>query len=233
MRNNTIIRNTIFALAFTFIFGAVGAAESRGQAVMKEILDRMDMNNKTLSSLRSDIKMDKTDNNLGETDTNTGSVSYLPKSGKRSMYVRIDWRKPEENMVVIGNDYKIYRRGLNQVIVGKTDSAKTNGKAGNALAFISMSREQLKAAYDVSYVGQEQISGAIQTWHILLTPKGKSSYKSADLWVDKDGMPRQARVLENNGDTTTVLLSGIQKNTKIDAKVFALDIPKTAKVVKA
>jgi len=38
------------------------------------------------------------------------------------MYVRIDWVKPvSENIVIIGDSYRLFRPRLNQVIEGKVD----------------------------------------------------------------------------------------------------------------
>ena len=121
-----------------------------------------------------------------------------------------------------------------QVIQGRTDQAKNSASAGSALAFMTMSKEQLKANYDVVYLGQEKVTGGVDTWHLQLTPKGKTSYKSAELWVDGDGMPRQAKVIEVNNDTTTVLLSNIQKNITINGGDFKLAYDKKkVKIIKA
>lgn len=215
-----------FSLGVVFLLSGIVSA----QGVKQEILDRMDGNYKSLTSLKADVKMDKTDANLGVTDSRFGSVNFLPKSNKHPMYVRIDWKKPNESMVGIDKRYQIYRPEINQVIQGSTDSAKSSNKAGNALSFLSMSRRELMDNYDIKYVGQEDIPGGIATWHLFMTPKGKASYKSADLWVDKDGMPRQARVTELNNDTTVILLTNIQKNPTIKADIFKLDT-KGAKVV--
>jgi hypothetical protein len=93
--------------------------------------------------------MVKTNTQLGESDTSVGSTSYLPKTASRAMYARIDWTKPvEEQIAVIGESYELYRPRLNQVIQGKTNSAQGNAKAGGALAFMTMSKEQLKARKD-------------------------------------------------------------------------------------
>ncbi len=46
-------------------------------------------------------------------------------------------------------------------------------------------------------------------------------------------MPVQAKVVENNNDATTVLLSSLQKNQTINAKVFKIDYPKkSTKIIK-
>jgi len=210
------------------VLSAAGIANAQG--VKQEILDRMDGNYKSLTSLTADIRVDKTEAVLGETDSRTGSVSFLPKSKKHAMYIRLDWNKPNESMVVIDKKYQLYRPALNQVIQGSTDSAKSKEKSGNAIAFVSMSRRELMDNYEIKYMGQEDISGGVATWHLFLTPKGKASYKSADLWVDKDGMPRQARITEMNNDTQVILLTNIKKNPTINADIFRLDT-KGAKVV--
>ena len=134
---------------------------------------------------------------------------------------------------MIGDAYELYRPRLNTVIKGKTQQAKNSASVGGALSFMNMSKAQLNSNYDVVYIGQEQISGGTNTWHIQLTPKTATSYKLADLWIDADGVPRQAKITEKNNDTTTVLLSRLQKNVTIKGDEFRLAYDKKkVKVVK-
>ena len=207
---------------------------AQGAGPLRVILDRMDAMNKSLVSLKADVRMDKLNSQLGETDTTTGATSYLPKTAKRVMYVRIDWVRPvAENVVIIGDSYRLYRPRLNQVIEGKVDRAgKDNKVPGNALAFMSMSKAQLQANYTVNYLGQET-AGGTSTWHLELVPKNKTSYRTAELWVDSNGMPVQAKVIEQNNDTTTVLLSNVQKNVTVSASDFQLKLPANVKKVQA
>lgn len=210
------------------------AAEAQGQSILGEILRRMDSHNRSLQSLRSDVTMVKHNSQLNVADTMTGTTSYLPKTAKRGMYVRIDWIKPvEEQISVIGDDYELYRPRLNQVIVGKVQKAKNNASVGGALAFMSMTRDQLRANYEVRYIGEEQIRGGVLTWRLEMTPKTETSYKMAELWVDGDGMPRQAKITEHNNDTTTVLLTNIQKNVTLKADIFKLRYPSNVKKIRA
>lgn len=226
------IRTSLITFGLVVLFGGFAASGAHAQ-VLKEILDRMDVHHKALASLQADVLMVKVNAQLGENDTSQGSTSYLPKTAKRVMYVRIDWTKPvQEQIVVIGDDYKLYRPRLNQVIVGKASKAKSNPSAGGALAFMSMSKEQLKNNYTVKYHGQEKLSNGTETWHLELVPKAATSYKTAELWVDGNGMPIQAKVTENNNDTTTVLLSNLKKNITLNADVFRLQYPKTVKEIK-
>ncbi|MFN6964248.1 MAG: LolA family protein [Pyrinomonadaceae bacterium] len=227
-----IIRSAFVTAVVVTAFAAFGGGEARAQGVLREILNRMDAHNKALTSLKADVTMVKTDAVLGESDTSVGVTNYLPKTGKRGMYVRLDWTKPaEERMVVIGDRYQLFRPRLNTVIEGKVDKAKNKGAAGGALAFMGMSKAQLQANYKVNYLGEETVSGGVKAWHLELIPNSKTSYRSAELWVDANGMPVQAKVIEQNNDTTTVLLSKIEKNVKINAQIFDLQLPKNVKKI--
>lgn len=221
---NRVLRLGILAICLGFIFSTVSVRETNAQNILGEILRRMDNYNKSLQSLKADVTMVKTDVVLKVSDTYVGTTSFLPKTPTRSkMYARIDWTKPlNEQISVIGDDYELYRPHINTVIRGTRQKAKNGPSVGGALDFMNMSKAQLKANYDVVYIGEEQISGGTKTWHVQLTPKTASSYKLADLWIDSDGTPLQAKITEKNNDTTTVLLSRLQKNVTIKGDEFKL-----------
>src|SRR5258707_2167776 len=88
---------------------------------------------------------------------------------------------------------------------------------------MNMSKEQLKTNFNVVYLGDETLKDGTRTFHLELKPKAATSYKSAELWVDGDGMPRQTKIVEQNNDTTTVLLSNIRKNETIKGSLFTLN----------
>lgn len=219
------------AIAILFLFSAA-ATETPAQ-ILRVILKRMDDNNKSLTSLKSNIKMNKFNAQLGENDLLEGDLSYLPGKTERQMYVRIDWVKPVvEHLAVANGEYVLYSPRRKQAITGKVDGVKSkNSKAGGALAFISMTQAQLSANYSVEYKGEETVSSGDKTWHLVLTPKKATSYKSADLWVDANGMPVQARIVEKNNDTTTILLHNIQKNATVKASAFKIEPPSGTKIV--
>ena len=228
---NKYLRLILPTIAIVFFFNAV-ATETSAQDVLRKILKRMDDNNKSLTSLKGNIKMAKHDSVLGETDLTEGEINYLPGRSQKQIYVRIDWAKPVvEHLAVANGQYVLYRPKTNQAIVGKVDSAKGSAKTGGALAFMTMSKAELSANYKVDYVGDETVNSGVNTFHLKLTPLKPTSYKSADLWVDANGMPVQATVVEKNNDTTTILLSNVQKNATIKASVFKISPPKNVKIV--
>jgi outer membrane lipoprotein-sorting protein len=219
------ISKAVMTALFAVILGGAGVTAASAQNILGQIFNRLDVNNKSIQSLEANVTMSKTDSVLKTTDVMRGKTSYLPKyQGKR--YMRLDWIKPVEHISVIGDEYELYKPSINVVYKGKTAQAKNSASAGSALSFMSMSKAELKANYDVVYIGEENLSDGSPTWHLQLTPKTAQNYKMADLWVDPNGMPRQAKILEKNNDTTTVLLSGINKNITIKAEIFTLNYDK-------
>ena len=227
-----VLRFSLFSCVLGILVLSASVPNASGQNVLGEILRRMDINNKSIQTLRVGVTMTKHNPQLNTSDVSVGSASYLPKAAKR--YVRIDWTKPmQEHISIIGDAYELYRPHIKQVITGRVNNAKNNASAGGALAFMNMSQAQLKANYDVVYIGEELLSADVRAWHLELTPKTASSYKHAELWVDGDGMPRQAKIVERNNDSTTVALSNIEKNITLRAEIFKLKYPSDVKKIKA
>ena len=219
------IRTRVIACCLGMVFCGVTVIQSQAQ-VLRQIEDRMEAYNKNLQSLQASVTMVKFDSTLKLPETFSGSISYLAKAKGHDRYARIDWVKPQqESLAVIGNEYQLYRPRIDQLICGKTSGGQ--GKAGNLLSFLTMSRDELKANFDVSYIGQEQITGGTDTWHLQLKPLKTVDYKMADIWIDADGTPRQARILEKNNDTTTLMISGIKKNPTLNGKIFQLNYDKS------
>ncbi|MBL8186138.1 MAG: outer membrane lipoprotein carrier protein LolA [Blastocatellia bacterium] len=218
--------------ALTFIFFNTAAVNSTfGQDVINTILTRMDEHNKKLTSLRASITMAKENVQLGVVDTTEGTVQYLPQRNKNPL-IRVDWKRPEESLAVVDKQYVMYQPNLKQAYTGNVDKAKGKGTAGGALAFMNMTRAQLRANYSVVYLGEATVKGGIKTWHLQLTPKVKTSYKTAEIWIDSDGMPIQSKVVEINNDTTTVHLSNLNKNVTLRADSFQVNLPKGTKIIK-
>lgn len=231
MRNLVRYSFLVFGMVVVGVFVSVKAS---AQGPLGQILNRMEVHNKSLDTVQANVTMKKYNPQLDETDIYTGSTSYIPKTSKIAkgkLYMRLDWVKPAvEQVAIIGDDYKLYKPSINQLYIGKVGKAKTSAGAGNALGFMSMSKDQLKANYNVQFIAQENIEGGIPTWRLLLTPKTATTYKSAELWVDGNGMPMQAKIIEQNNDTTTVTLANVRKNEKIDVKIFVIN-PKGANVL--
>ena len=224
------LRVSLIAAAIAFMFGGMAVTQSQAQ-VLREVLKRMEDHYQKLTSLRANVKMDKYNSQLDEHDVSEGTTIYVPQKGRDAL-VRVDWVKPlQESLAVVNKEYVLYRPHLKQAIRGKVGKAQSSAKANSALGFMNMSKAQLQANYTINYLGQENVEGGTPTWHLQLIPKAATSYKSAELWVDGNGMPIQAKVIENNNDGTTVLLSNLQKNITIRTSDIPINLPKGTKII--
>lgn len=218
------LRYGLTAIALGFVLSAFAPTETNAQ--INEILNRMDAHYKALTSLRTNVTYEKYDSVLQDATTRQGKAIYLLQKGKNPL-IRIDWIKPEESLAVVNKKYILYQPKLKQAFVGSTDNMKNkdSSSVSSPLAFINMSKEELKANYSIKYIGEESVSGGTSTWHLELTPKTAQKYKLADLWVDGNGMPIQMKITATNNDTETVLLTGLEKNITIKPSVFQINPP--------
>jgi len=226
------LARTFLVIGLLASLNSFTVAVANGQPIVQEVLKRMEDHYNALTSLKASVKMDKFNSQLGEHDISEGSLIFVTQKGRDAAF-RIDWAKAADGSIaVVNKQYVMYRPGLGTAYTGSVTGVGGGGK-GAPLAFLNMSKAELKANYDISYAGTESVSGGAQTWHLVLTPKTKVSYKSADIWVDKDGMPVQMKQTENNNDTTTILLSSLNKNTKINPKEIQITPAKGTKIVKS
>lgn len=226
------LRLSFVAIVLILFSSVFTVTETRASNPLPEILNRMEMNRSAMKTLRSKVTMEKYNAQLKEKDINQGNSIYMSTKGRDAL-VRIDWTKPvEETLAVVNGKYVLYRPRLKQAITGNANDAKGNGKANGALSFMDMSKAQLKANYTIKYLGEEKVSGGVPTWRLELTPKNATNFKMAELWVDGNGMPIQAKVVERNNDSTTILLSDFEKNATINTSQFEVKLPKDTKIVK-
>lgn len=224
------LRYGLTAIVFTFILSATAAIAN---AQINDILKRMDDHYKALKSLQANITREVANPQLaGDVDKMAGTISLLPGKG-RSFSFRLEWTQPRNEIIsVVNGKYVLYTPAIKQAYTGDSNSQKIQGKGGNALKVMSMDKAEIKANYDIEYLGQETISGGIPTWHLKLTPKVKSDYKFADVWVDGNGMPLQAKITQPNDTTDSILLTSLKKNVSINASIFKVDLPKGTQIVK-
>jgi len=207
-------------------------ANAQGAGLVSSVLSRLEKNRQTLKTLRAGISMEKYNSQLRDSDTFQGMVIYVPGSGRQAS-VRIDRTRPRQEILAVNNGrYTIYRPNQKIVYTGNSNS-KAN-KAGGVLEMMYMTRQQLEARFEpVKDVREETLWGGVSTIHLTLVPKGNSSYKYAEIWIDNAGMPVQTKVVEKNDDSTTMRLTGLEKNVKINPDDFNVKYDGDVKVVKS
>ena len=206
-------------------------ANAQGAGLVSSVLSRMEKNRQTLKTLRAGISMEKYNSQLHDSDTFQGMVIYVPGSGRQGS-VRIDWSKPRREILAVQNGkYVIYRPSLKVVYTGNSNKAP---KAGGILEMMYMSRQQLEARFQpLKDVREETLWGGVSTIHLTLVPKGNAGFKYAEIWIDNAGMPVQTKVVEKNDDSTTMRLTSLEKNIKINPDDFNVKYEGDVKVVKS
>lgn len=207
-------------------------AQSAG--FISTLLSRMEKNQRSLKSLRADITMVKYNAQLHDEDKYQGLVLYIPGTeGSSSAFVRLEWTQPQHEILAVANGaYSLYRPRLGTVLEGKTGSIKSQ-KDGDVLALMSMSATQLRTKFgDFEDMREETLGGGVWTQHFKVTPKTAASYKYIELWVDKEGMPVQTKMVEKNDDSTTVRLMNVEKNQAIPLDQFKLKLASNVKRLK-
>jgi len=223
-------------LMLTMLVGAIAltspkAVSAQSAGLVSSVLNNMERNRQSLRSLRASLSMEKYNAQLRDSEQYSGVVLYIPGSG-RDASVRIEWQKPQHEILAVSNgQYTLFRPRLNVAYKGSSRSSKN--KAGGVLEMMYMTKQQLEARFQpVKDVREETLWGGVKTTHVTLVPKGNASFKYAEIWVDSSGMPVQTKIVEKNDDATTMRLSSLERNLKISADEFSVKLDSNVKIVK-
>ena len=223
-------------LMLTMLVGAIALTSPRkvsaqSAGLVSSVLNNMERNRQSLRSLRASLSMEKYNAQLRDSEQYSGVVLYIPGSG-RDASVRIEWQKPQHEILAVSNgQYTLFRPRLNVAYKGSSKSSKN--KAGGVLEMMYMTKQQLEARFQpVKDVREETLWGGVKTTHVTLVPKGNASFKYAEIWVDSSGMPVQTKIVEKNDDATTMRLSSLERNLKISADEFSVKLDSNVKIVK-
>ena len=205
----------------------------QGAGLVSSVLSRMEKNRQNLKTLRAGINVVKYNSQLGVEDKYKGIVIYMPSTGRQAS-VRIDWSSPRREIFAVNNNkYTIFRPALGTAYTGPVNKMKDN-KAGGLMDMMNMSRGQLEARFQpVKDVREETLWGGVGTIHLTLVPKGSAGYKYAEVWIDSAGMPVQTKIVEKNDDSTTMRLTALEKNQKINSSEFDIKLDPSVKIVKS
>ena len=220
-----------FILSVVIVYPAT--ANGQGAGLVSSVLNRLEKNRQNLKSLKAGISVVKYNSQLGVEDKFNGVVIYMPGQGRQAS-VRIDWSSPRREVLAVSNNkYTIFRPALNVAYTGDSRKMKDN-KAGGLMEMMNMSRGQIEARFHpVKDVREETLWGGVSTIHLTLVPKGNAGYKYAEVWIDTAGMPVQTKIVEKNDDSTTMRLTALEKNQKINSNEFDIKLDSNVKIVKS
>jgi outer membrane lipoprotein-sorting protein len=211
----------------------VSPVNAQGAGLVSSIFNKMERNRRDLKSLRAGISMEKYNAQIKDSDKRTGTVIYLPGAG-RNASVRVDWKSPvQEILAVADGQYTMFSPRRKTAWVGDANSKNSNTKVSSVLGFgLNASAAQLKSSFNVQDPYDETLWGGVGTTHLKLVPKGSASFQYEEIWVDGSGMPIQTKVVEKNGDSTTVRLMNVEKNAQVSKNDFKLELGSDVKKVR-
>jgi outer membrane lipoprotein-sorting protein len=215
----------------TISLASASRTNAQSAGLVSSILSRMERQKRNLKTLRADITMEKYNSQLRDKENWSGVVLYVPAAG--NAFVRLEWNKPQHEILTTGDGYYLlYRPRLQIAYEGKTSSIG-NHNDSDVLALMTMSASQLRTRFgEFQDLREETLWGGVATWHFKVFPKVKANYKHIEVWVDNEGMPVQTKMVEKNDDATTIRLTNLAKNQTIPPGEFKQNLDASVKRVK-
>lgn len=203
------------------------------RGVINQILQRMTNYAKDLKTLKGNITIAQYNGQLMTLDTIDGAFMYLPPSETRTASIRADLSShSKEHLAIVNGKFALHKPRISMMYVGKIREDR-EGSLERAFGLLKNSQQELRSAFNISYLGEPTLPDGAKTLHLKLVPKAatKAGYKSIQAWVDADGMVRQISFDEHNGDKTTIRFSGLQRNVTLPGEAFVIKPPPGTRVV--
>src|SRR5262245_38982816 len=91
------------------LIGAGYRADANAQPqLLTGILNKMEKAHQGLKSLRAEMVLQKTNSQIGVTDSEYGQLLYKPGEAKSKQKLRIDYTKPSKNVAAVDGDNFIF-----------------------------------------------------------------------------------------------------------------------------
>ncbi|HVW07631.1 MAG TPA: hypothetical protein VHC90_03565 [Bryobacteraceae bacterium] len=216
------IKLGVFALALA---GLMHAADTPDV-----VFSRIDAAAKSFKGMTANLTDTEHTALVNSDDVNKGVVKYL-RVKPNSVRALITWNEGG-GLEYNGKEGKIYNAKTKTVDVGNLSSRQNTVNEYLLLGFGATS-EELKASYNVTYVGEENVAGQ-PTWHLRLIPKSPDNartLKQADLWYGQNGIVVQQKLLSPSGDYRNFLYTDM-KLGPMPEKDLELKLPKDVTIQK-
>jgi outer membrane lipoprotein-sorting protein len=196
------------------------------------VFSGMDEAAASFQSTQADFVWDLYQKVVDEHDTQKGTVYYRRAGKEIEMMAEI--KEPDPKFVLYKDGkLQVYQPKIEQVIVYPTAGNQSEIESYLVLGF-GGSGQDLKKAFDVSYLGEESVGG-IATGELQLIPKSEKFRNNVSkilLWIDLNrGISIQQQFFQGQGDNRMAKYSSVQLNGKIGNDVFQLKTTKKTQFV--
>ena len=223
-------------LPIVFCWGLLHFAQQPADSPgLDSVLKKMDAAAANFHAVQADFEWDRFERVISEVDdVQTGTVYYRRKGKDKDIEMKIDVKmegdsattlKPEPKFVLFSEGkIRVYQPKLGQVNTYDLGKSSTDFQSYLVLGF-GGSGQDLKKAFDITYVGEEKIAGAV-TAQLQLVPKSdrvRNTFKQIILWIDLDrGISVQQKFIEPQGDYKLAKYSAIRMKDKLGDEIFKL-----------
>ncbi len=216
----------IFLISFSLLL------QTHDAPTLESVLRKMDEAAASFQSTQADFVWDQYQKVVDEHDTQKGTVYYRRAGKEIEMMAEI--KEPDPKFVLYKDGkLQVYQPKIEQVIVYPTAGNQSEIESYLVLGF-GGSGQDLKKSFDVSFLGEETVSG-IATGELQLIPKSEKFRNNVSkilLWIDLSrGISVQQQFFQNEGDYRLAKYSSVQLKAKIGSDVFQLKTTKKTQFV--
>jgi outer membrane lipoprotein-sorting protein len=216
----------IFLISFSLLL------QTHDAPTLESVLRKMDEAAASFQSTQADFVWDQYQKVVDEHDTQKGTVYYRRAGKEIEMMAEI--KEPDPKFVLYKDGkLQVYQPKIEQVIVYPTAGNQSEIESYLVLGF-GGSGQDLKKSFDVSFLGEETVSG-IATGELQLIPKSEKFRNNVSkilLWIDLSrGISVQQQFFQNEGDYRLAKYSSVQLKAKIGNDVFQLKTTKKTQFV--
>jgi outer membrane lipoprotein-sorting protein len=189
---------------------------------VEQTLHQMDEASRTFRTTEASFVWDQYQKVVNDTDTQKGKI-YYRRQGKE-VQMAADISEPKKYVLFSEGKVSVYEPNMDRVTEYNVAKNRADVESLLILGFGGSGHDLLKA-YDVSSLGNEQVSG-INASKLQLVPKSqkvKNNVESIVLWIDPArGISVQQQFFQPGGDYRLAKYSDIRVNQKIPDGVFKL-----------
>lgn len=209
-----------------------GARKGKHPTDLAEILAQMNEVAKRVKTVSANLQYTKVTVLVDDKSTESGQLFF--RKGK-TPEIRIDFEKPDrKTLLVKKNRGEFYLPKINQIqeydLAQKSDLVQQFFLLG-----FGTDAAELKKAYDVKYVREEDMQGQPTVLLELVPYKREvaAQVSKIQLWVSEDSwLPAQQKFFQAGGDYMIAQYSGVKVNWALPSSAFDLDVSPGAKRVK-
>jgi outer membrane lipoprotein-sorting protein len=199
---------------------------------LDSVLKKMDAAAASFQATQADFVWDQYQKVVDETDTQTGTV-YYRRVGKE-IEMMADIKQPDPKSVLYKDGkLQVYQPKIDQVMEYPAGTNRGEIESYLVLGF-GGSGEDLIKSFDVSYLGEETVSG-IATAKLQLISKSekfRNNISKILLWIDLSrGISVQQQFFQGQGDYRLAKYSAVQLKAKVGNDVFQLKTTKKTQFV--